>query len=290
MTKKFLLIPLMLISSICFSQNFYEEYKILVEKGELLNTYDLLKKWQQKEPKNPEMYIAFFNYNLAKSNSMGLNNSFIGETIISTDSISFKEILRTKSKADSLFNIAQDYIVSGLKDNPKRLDMHFGRINTLSKQSVNDEFITAIIELLDKNEQYKNNWLWTGDSLIENPNEKVLNAIQFQIGTINNSRKLDKIKDILLISEKALNTYPDNHILLTNIGFCKLELTQYNEGITYFEKALNKKPKDEITLLNLADAYLQLEKPEKAKIYYEFIIENGKPEYVEYAKELLQKL
>ena len=57
------------ISAALFSygQDYHSQFRTLAEKKDTAGQYSLLKKWETAKPKDPEMFIGWYNYYVHKS-------------------------------------------------------------------------------------------------------------------------------------------------------------------------------------------------------------------------------
>jgi tetratricopeptide (TPR) repeat protein len=291
MTKQIILVLSILFSANGFTQNYQEEFDEICQKRQLGESKDFLDKWKKAEPDNPEMYVGLFNYYLIECNSILGNPNFLDGYVIASenDSIPINKILKAKTESDSLFQIAQDYLNEGISKNPDRLDMYIGRSNTLEKRQFYTEFTRSVKSIIERHQVNSGKWLWANNEPDKKTEYEFVNIIQTYINSMFNANNAN-IKDIENTSQMLLDIYPNNYILLSNVGICKLEQQKHVEAIKYFKKGLKSKPDDMIIRFNLADTYVQLNQIEKAKEYYNYIIENGNEQYIQYAKDILQKL
>ncbi|MGH1384601.1 tetratricopeptide repeat protein [Kordia sp.] len=291
MLKKIIILSCLVLSTNLFAQNYNEQFTEICEKGKISESKDFLENWEKAEPNNPEMFVALFNYYLVQSKAKFDGPKFLGGTIIATDndSISVSEVLKSVNKSDSLFILSQKYLSKGISINKDRLDMYIGRSTTLLEKAINTEFITSVKSIVKRNSVNSGKWLWSNNEPIKKTEDEFVGMIQSYINAMFQASNPD-ISEVLNISKLALETYPTNYILLSNIGVCMLELGKYQEAIPFFEKGLKSNPKDMILRLNLADAYVQLKQISKAKEYYNYVIENGDERFSGYAKDILKEI
>lgn len=283
---------LLFLKSICFGQNYNEKFKQICSEGSLIDSEEFLIEWKNAEPDNPEMLIGLFNYYLLKSESITGKPNFLGGYIFSaseSDSISLKKITKKLRKSDSLFSISQKYLNLGIKKNINRLDMHLGKMHSLNEKGMKKKFVNSFKSLIRQNNINGGKWLWTENKISHKTEKEFIGIAQSYIYKMMNVNSPDFDK-IIEISKLGLETYPKNHILLSNIGICKLQLGEINNAITFLKKGLKSKPDDIIIMFNLANAYTHIGEAKEAKKLYQFIIENGDEKNSKYAKELMDKL
>jgi subtilase family serine protease len=88
--KKILITLIILISLDARGQDFSKNFKFLLNKNDTAGQMRLLKEWESQNPRDPELYIAYFNY-YANASMKGM--TFFGKnrqndsSLILTDSI-----------------------------------------------------------------------------------------------------------------------------------------------------------------------------------------------------------
>lgn len=267
--------------------NYSEKFIELCDQGKLLESKELLDKWEKAEPNNPEMLIGLFNFYHVKSKSKIGDPNFLSGYLVTGEEL--EETSKLIHESDSLFQISQEYLNTAISKNPDRLDMYIGKSNTLNQKGVKGDFYKSVKSLAERNNENKGEWLWTNGQPTTKSEEEFVGMLQNYIYDMLSSNDPD-YKEIISISETSLKMYPENFILLSNIGICFLQQHKFKESISYLEKGLTSNPKDLIIRFNLADAHTQLKQISKAKKYYEYIIKHGDAEYKEMAKEFLEKL
>ena len=263
--KRILILSTLFLSFNCFSQNYYEQFQKICENGELTQSKDFLQKWEKAEPNKPEMFIGLFNYYYILSKSkVGEPNFLDGYIISEQDSINIKDIKKAFNESDSLFQISQDYLNKGISKNKDRLDMYLGRTNTLYEQGHKTNFIASLEAMIEQNDVNKGQWLWANNTSSHKSEEEFVNIIQSFLYKIMTSHSPD-FEQLYALSSLCLKSYPNNPILLSNLGYCKQEFGEHKEAIVYYQKGLKTKPDDIILRFNIADAYTQLKQNNEAK-------------------------
>lgn len=169
----------MILSSNLFTQNYNEEFKQICKKGKIFESKDFFEKWKKSEPENPEMFVGLFNYYYALSKSKMGEPNFLGSYLISEkDSVNIKEVNKTFNEGDSLFNLAQGYLIRGINENKDRLDMYLGRSATLKDKGVSSEFLESIKSIVIRNNLNEGKWLWSNNQPIEKTEDEFVNIIQ----------------------------------------------------------------------------------------------------------------
>jgi hypothetical protein len=98
-------------NGIIYNRDYQITYETLLNGSRYSELYTHLQLWENEEPDNPEVYVAYFNYYLARNRSPG--SKAAGYT--------------AGFKVDDVL-IGVEYLNRGLVTSPERLDMHFGKI------------------------------------------------------------------------------------------------------------------------------------------------------------------
>ncbi len=174
--KKVYLISLLLFVSMmfCVSADDFATYQKLLQNRDYKVLEKHLQKWERAEPKSAEVYVAYFNMYL----SMGMESRNViskeppkdGDVLELHDEKTGKCVGYMGSEIFYKYEEVQKAIAAldkGLKYNPKRLDMYFGKAHVLGEIGKYKEQSKVIIKVLDLSVKYKNNWLWSFDKPFE---------------------------------------------------------------------------------------------------------------------------
>jgi tetratricopeptide (TPR) repeat protein len=257
-------------------------YRLLWEDKKYDEVFAHLQAWEAKEPNNPEMYIAFFNYyiNTGRSSMLSLyregEDNYIGES--------------TQYNNDSISK-AIKYIDKGLSIAPNRLDMHFGKIYLLNEMKYYKEAKDELYATLEISKKIDNNWLWTDNEKAENAKVSFLRDINdyyskwFKIGT---EETLGYLKQL---AEKQIELYPESIFAYNLMAAYHNAKKQPEESLKYLFQAEKIDPSDCVVLANIGETYLiLLDNKQKAKEYFKKILEIGDEEDKEYAEYFLKEL
>lgn len=298
MIKQITIILFVLLCNKVVGQSFKQQFNDLVTKQDTIGQLKILQEWEVKEPNNPELFIAYFNFYVRKSKMEVLS---LDKEPKGTDFLEIKDLDSTKEdpiayiSGDTyykpyLLNKGLTYIDSGIKKNPSRLDMRFGKIYMLGKVKDYKNFTKEILKVIDHASLINNKWLWTDNEPLQDPKEFMLGSIQeyvYQIYDTGDDKLLDNMKDI---SERVLSYYPNHVESLSNISVVYLLRKDYTKALEALLKAEKLAPKDYIVLGNIAQAYkLQGDKKNAIK-YYELVIKYCEDDSKDYAKEQIREL
>jgi len=283
-----------LIAFFSFSQDHRQRYKDCSAKGDTTGMAQALKEWETASPKDPEMFIGYFNYFIRMASremiSLGPNNK--GEGFQLTDSTG-KPAGYLTSSANYDPRILQqgfNYIDKGISLHPTRLDMRFGKVYMFGKAENYGAFTKTIIETIDFGNTINNAWLWKEGKPLDNPKKFFLSTIQDYQSSLYNTEDDQLLPYMREIAEAMLKYYPDHVESLANVAITYLVIGEYDKGLPYLLKAEIIAPKDIVVLNNIAQVYKRKNDKVNTKIYLQKIIKYGSKEEVEIAKEQMKEL
>ncbi len=277
------------------AQDFNKQFLSLTEKNDSSGVVKLLARWEQSKPKDPELFIAYFNYYVGRSTkevisiggaqkgneSLALENAKTGEQAGFINSeIAYNE---------KLVNQGLAYLDKGLALYPNRLDMRFGKIYMLGKIEDYKAFTNQVKDAIDYNAQIHSKWLWKEGKPLDDAENYFLTSVQDYVTTIYNSGdgQLPLMREI---SENVLKYYPRHIESLSNVAVSYMVAGDLNKGLEYLLKAETINPKDVVVLNNIAEAYHRKKDKPNALLYYQKMIKAGTKEDIEFAREQIKKL
>lgn len=287
---------LLFTTLLAFSQDFRKQFRDFSAKDDTSGQAKVLAAWEKATPKDPELFIAYFNFYVKKSSAeivsldqtKNTQNSFV-----ITDTTSGKPVAFLNSSLNYKSDILQkgfEYMDHGIELYPSRLDMRFGKIYMLGEAENYPEFVKEIVLTIDYSTKINNNWLWKEGKPLENPKKFFLGTPQVYVKTIYNTEDDKLLPLIRQISEAVIKYYPDHVESLANIALTYLLTEEYDKALPFLLKAEKIAPKDIVVLNNIAETYKQKGDKANARIYYEKIIQNGSKEESQRAKAQLQTL
>jgi tetratricopeptide (TPR) repeat protein len=294
----FLLFGLFLFLNQVSGQNFKNKFNDLDSKKDTIAQFSLLEKWEKSDSNDPELYVAYFNFYVNKSRkeiiAMGKNPK--GEDALKImDQDSTKKEPVAFMYGDTYYN--QDllkkgfnYIDKGIKINPTRLDMRFGKIYMLGKIEDYETFTTEIINTIDYSAVINNQWTWADNKPYESGYKYFLGDIQSYVLQLYNTENDALLDNMKRIAEAALKHYPNHIESLTNVSIVHLLRKDYDKALEILLKAQMLDPKDAIVSSDIAQAYKLKGDSKNAIKYYEMAIENGDDQTKDYAKKQIEKL
>jgi tetratricopeptide (TPR) repeat protein len=286
----------LLAISLSFGQGYEKQFKELAAKNDTSAQAKLLSAWEAASPKDPELFIAYFNFYVRKSMSevVALEKRPNDKTAIAlADTGTGKTLAYLNASVRYRSDILQkgfDHIIQGIALHPTRLDMRFGKIYMLGQAENYPAFANEIVTTIEYGNKINNAWLWKEGKPLDNPKQFFLGSLQDYITTIYNTED-DKLLPLMRqISETVVRYYPDHVESLSNIALTYLIAGEYATAIPYLLKAEKVAPKDIIVLNNIAEAYKRSGDKVNAKVYYEKIIRHGSKEEAADAQMKIKEL
>lgn len=286
---------LLILTVFCYmtsqGQSFNDRYKILMQLGSDAKSMDnLFKEWKQKEPSSPDLYIAGFNfyYQEATKEVLSLSPSPSNNPQYEVKDSTSKPVAYLggqKTQNDSLFNVSQNFLVEGIKKNPKRLDIRFGKIYALGTFNRFNDFTRELLETLEYSKKINHKWLWSNNEPVKDEINFLKAAVQDYQNTLY---KNNEEGNMLQIADKMNTIFPNDPIILCTLGSAYLMDNKLQKALPIFEKAYTLKPDDTIIINNLALSYFNNKDYKNAKRFFTILLEKGDENQKELAKEKLK--
>jgi len=280
-----------------YSQNYREDFYKLSETDDQNAQSALLKTWEKDQPNNPELLIAYFNFYIYKSKKEQIRLSAdqpsseslkpsSQDTSGKPDAFMYSETYYDPKTMDTAFQ----YLDKGIKLNPDRLDMRFGKIYMLENMQQYEIFTNEIVKAIDRSSLNNNIWLWTDNKPLDQPKDFMLSSIQDYIFQIYDTEDDDLLPYMKQISEAILKYYPDHIASLSNISIVHMIFKEYDKALENLLKAEKLKADDTVVLSNIAYAYRMKEDMVNAIKYYELVVKYGDPDSKKYATEQIDSI
>lgn len=296
MTKTPIIAALVIFSLNASGQNYEQEFKKAAEKKDTSSQLKILSAWEAASPKDPELFIAYFNYYVRNSMAqvIGLENEPNDKnSIVLTDTGTGNPVAYINASVKYHSQTLQkgfDYINRGIALHPARLDMRFGKIYMLGEAENYPGFAKEIVAAIDYGNTINNAWLWKEGKPLDDAKQFFLGTLQDYITTIYNTED-DKLLPLMRQISEAVIKYNPTHVeSLANIALTHLIEGGFAKALPFLLKAEEVAPKDIVVLNNIAEAYKRSGDKENAKVYYRKIIKHGSKEEAQDAEQKLKGL
>lgn len=289
------ILTFLLLSSICFGQDFGSEFLKYCLEGDESKQLKILEKWEKADPNNPELFTSYFNYYFSQS-----RQEFVSLTTDQPDGESLSLQDSTGKTAGFLgsqisynqetLKKAFDKIEQGIKLYPNRLDMRFGKIYAQGQLEDWENFTDEIVRTIRYSSENKNQWVWTNNEKKKDGKEILLSSLQdYQLSLYNTGD--DKLLiNMRTIAEEILKYYPNHVASLSNLSITYLLTGEYEKGIEPLLRAEKLDPTDAIVLSNIAQGYKLKGEKEKAIQYYKKAIKHGDEQTAAYSRQQIAEL
>ncbi|HEV3224756.1 MAG TPA: tetratricopeptide repeat protein [Puia sp.] len=276
-------------------QSNFTKFKNLEKTNDTAKINAFLTEWQKSEPNDPEIYTSCMNYYYKKSKEeiVTINKTPHGKSSFKlTDSTgAVAGYLNSNSDLNPRYLDSVFYYANiGIIKFPKRLDIRFGKTYILGEMEDYNNFSNEIIKTIEYSKTIKNDWLWTENKKVEDPENFMLNTIQTylkQLYEIEDDKLLENMKSI---GNVVLNYYPNNIEILSTTAVANMLTGNYEKAIEYLKRAEKINPEDFIILNNLAKGYELKGNIAEAIHYYELTEKFGDDEAKEHSKKEIIKL
>jgi len=294
MRKQIVLFFLVLLAGQSFAQNYKGEFDKLLKEKDTTAQRQLLQKWQQANPGDAELFIAYFNYYFLASRqemvSLSASNNQQTALEITDSTGSQVGFLSDEFDYDSaLLKKAFQYIDKGISTHTARLDMRFGKIYALGQIENYESFTNEIIRAIEMSNKLKSQWVWTNNKKVEDPEKFFLSAIQDYVVQLYNAGD-DQLSSMRRIAKAVLKYYPKHVESLSNLAITYGVQGDYDKALESLLQAEKIMPRDAVVLNNIATMYERKGDKLNAIKYFELTAKHGdkdtKDEAVKKLKEL----
>ena len=268
------------------------------EAVNLLNTNidgakTFLEKWENEDPKNPELYSLWFNYYFAKSLQSVVELSpepaANANGFVITDSTG-KKVGYLQERTfynDTLLQMAFSWLDKGIAANPDRLDFYFGMATAALRADKDRVCVETVVKAMDRAQIIGPKWIWTfGESRESEPN-LLTECVQDFFISLYQKGNMEQAQALI---EAAAARYPGNIMYISNAGILALTKGDLNKALDKFLQAEKLDMKDHVVLLNIAYTYRELGDKDTARKYYRKVIKYCSPEVAAEAKMLMDEL
>ncbi|GMO28831.1 MAG: tetratricopeptide repeat protein [Termitinemataceae bacterium] len=264
----FLFITMLIISNSIFAQDDYKyKYLELLRAGKYDDLKTLLVKWEKAEPKNPEMFIGYFNY---YANRNKTEQAVMGQMQDGRYGM-FNDIIYNSNDVKAGIG----YLDKGLKYVPNRLDIHYGKIDAFFAIKDYESAGKTLYNLIAISPKYNATWMLEDNKSVEDGQKYLLGYISqyfdkfFWVGTNV------ALEQAITCSECEIKTYPENTRGYNILATAYIEAGDPEKAIKYLLDAEKVDNTDCIILINIGIVYGKLKNIDKAKEYFNKAIKIG---------------
>lgn len=290
-----LLFIIILITNSADAQEYMAQFKQMLAAQDTTAQLKLLQQWELKNSKDPDLYVAYFNYyvNRARKEMIQLGVKPKGEALALYDSTGTEPagyISGTVHYNEGYANKAKEYIDRGIAVAPDRMDIRFGKVFMLGELEEYDAFTNEIVKAIDYGASINYKWKWIDNKLLDDGRACMLDAIQNYFTQLYDTEDDTQMNNMKRIAETVLKHLPKNVPNLSNLAIVYILTDENDKALEVLLRAEKVNPKDAIVLNNIATTYRNMGNKEKAIKYYQLTIQYGNRDEVEFAEEQIALL
>jgi tetratricopeptide (TPR) repeat protein len=266
----------------------------LLTKKDTAAQWQLLQNWQQADPADAELFVAYFNYyfRASRQEMVRLSASDSGNSSLAiTDSTGAQVgYLDDDFGYDSAtLNKAFQYIDKGISRYTTRLDMRLGKIYALGQIENYERFTNEIVTAIEMSNQLKCQWTWADNKKVDDPEKFFLGTVQDYVVQLYNAGD-DQLDRMRTIAQTVLKYYPKHVESLSNLAITYGLQGDYDKALQSLLRAEKIMPRDVIVLNNIATMYERKGDKLNAIKYFELTAKLGDKEMRNEAVKKLKEL
>jgi hypothetical protein len=274
-------------------RNYKKEFDTLFYAAKPEQLRVILQAWEHKKPKDPELFIAWYNYYVKNSahETVVLGEKPKGESLELRDTANQVEGYmgsEIRYNADTLKK-AFVWIDKGIASYPDRLDMRYGKVYMLGQTGNYDAFTSELILAIDHGYKIKNAWKWTDNIPQKDPEQFMLNTTQQYVADLLDAGD-GQSAHIKAVAEAVLKHKPDAVEFLSDVAVSYMLNQEWDKALPELFKAEKINATDLVVLNNIAFCYKQKNDKSNAILYYEKLGKAGNEEDKKKAQEEIDKL
>lgn len=294
MPKQVFALFLVFLAGQSFAQNFKSDFARYCKENDTAAQVRLLQNWEKASPADAELSIAYFNYYFFSSRReiMRLANSSGETTALAITDSAGNTVGYMSGDFDydsATLEKAFQSIDKGIIAHPARLDMRFGKIYALGQIERYEAYTNEIINTIEAANRLKNQWAWTNDQKVEDPERFLLSTIQDYVVQLYNAGD-DQLDRMRRIAQAVLKYYPKHVESLSNLAITYGLQGNYDKALEVLLQAEKIMPRDVIVLNNIATMYERKGDRLNAIKYFELTAKLGDKEARDAAVKKLKEL
>ena len=296
MKRTIMILAALLASSEAFA-NPRDGYLALLEQGKFDELERYLASWTRSDEKNPEVYIAWFNYFVNRKMKTGLSiDSAIDARkshMVVTDPVTGRTV---GYLGDAVYYDHDDvqnalrYLDMGIMRSRNRLDMHFGKIRILGETGRYAEQAEAVIEALELSAANGNEWLWSLDEPVPGGRNFLLDNLQDFYDLWFRRSTVDSLKAVEAVAARQISIYPDHPFAYNALAYQYSISGRNQDAMGLLLEAYSHRRNDYVIIGNIATLYAEMGDEDNARLYLGMMQDSGDPEITSWAESFLERL
>ena len=279
------------LSSMILADGFREQFRAAFKAGDLVGAEKVLADWEKATPKDPDLYVARFNFLLNKATKrtpVPAPAVAAGPAAAATP----RPAVVVVSYDPATMAQAAAVLKQGIALAPERLDMRMGLAKSYEMAGQPAPLLQTIREALAARKNGGKPWLWRDGAPLPGPEQAFVPAAIEPFASNYWKQPGDKgLENGRPIAELMEEYFPQNSLGYFNMGVYYAHLHKTQESYEKMQQADALDPNDVSTLMNLTRMAIELKEKDKARAYQERLrkLPNGGPAADSFASSL-QKL
>ena len=272
------------------ADGFKERFITLYKAGKKAEAEQVLREWEQQQPKDPEAYIIRFNLleqqaAEAKKHAGGgmhvLYEKDFAKAIESGQLAKQQQAEKaSQQQADSLLLQATTVLRKGIAIAPERLDMRFGLAKTYEEWNQPAAQVQVLREALADHAKRQQPWRWREGAALPEPESKMLpQSLEGYANHYWQPKEMTFPQDMQVrdeaqakeygkqLAELIVAYYPTSSLGPFNLGVYHLLKEQWAAAESELKKADALQPNDSFTVYNLTRTAVQQKHKQAATAY-----------------------
>ncbi|GAB2775401.1 tetratricopeptide (TPR) repeat protein [Hymenobacter luteus] len=286
----FIVIGLLLAAGSGFAQTFQIDYRRAMQTQDTAKVRKVLAAWQRKEPQNPDLFVARFNYLLRKAYRVEVSTSQAtgrGLAIQQKDGKPAGSI--NEGYEPQLLEAARATLREGIKLASERLDMRFGLARTYELTHEPDHEVAVLATALADHKASGKPWRWSEGKALPAPETvflpESLEEYMLPYWQANTPADAEVARRL---AELINQYYPESSLGPFNLGMYYSLQQQPDKAYPLFQQAHSRRPNDWQTLANLTRLAINMNRKAEAQQYLASLqkLPAGRPAAADLGKEV----
>ena len=278
------------LSSWVLADGFREQFRAAFKAGNVAAAEKVLTEWEKATPKDPDLYVARFNFLLNKATKRTPVPA--PAAAAGTPAAPARPPAMMISYDPATMAQASAVLKQGIALAPERLDMRMGLAKSYEMTGQSAPLLQTIRETLEARKNGGKPWLWRDGVPLPGPENAFVPAAIEPFASNYWKQPGDKgLENGRPIAELMEQYFPQNSLGYFNMGVYYAHLHKTQESYEKMQQADALDPNDISTLMNLTRMAIELKEKDKAMGYAERLrkLPNGGPAADSFASAM-QKL
>ncbi|RPD46975.1 tetratricopeptide repeat protein [Hymenobacter sediminis] len=281
---------LLLAATSMSAQTFQIDYRRAMQTQDTAKVSKILAAWQQKEPQNPDLYVARFNYLLRKSYRVVVSAAQPAGRGVAFQQKDGKVAGSVNEGYEpQLLEAARTTLREGIKLAPERLDMRFGLAKTYEMTHDPDEEMKVLKTALADHKASGKPWRWSEGKALPTPEAVFLpESLEEYMLPYWQADTPEDAEVARQLAELITQYYPESSLGPFNLGMYYTLRQQPDKAYDLFQQANSRRPNDWQTLANLIRLSISLNRKVEAQQFLASLqkLPAGRPVAADLGKEV----